>query len=161
MLKTLTTFSSEIEAEILKSKLESAGIESFIFKDDCGGMRPHLQLTDGVRLKVSDVDLETAQNIMQLERDKEQLTQEENIDSDKNISILLHRARGWILVGFAIIPGWISFPISFIYATKALRNYNKYSIEDNILRNKIIRLQITSAFFTVLFWMVTILYISI
>jgi len=51
-LITIKTFSSEIEAHIAQGKLEAVGIKSFLFKDDCGGMRPHLQTTIGIELKV-------------------------------------------------------------------------------------------------------------
>ena len=56
-LITIASFSSDFEAEIAKGKLQSSGIESFIFKDDCGGMRPHMLLTAGVQLKVIERDL--------------------------------------------------------------------------------------------------------
>jgi hypothetical protein len=161
MLKTIAIFSTDIEAELIKGKLESSGIESFIFKDDCGGMRPHMQLTDGVQLKVADADFETAKDILTIESDEEQPVQTEETDSTKSISQLLHRARGWILVGFAIIPGWISFPISFIYSIMASKRYNESGIKDDGLKNQILRIQIASAFFTILFWSAAIYYISI
>jgi len=161
MLKTIATFSTEIDAELLKGKLDSSGIESFIFKDDCGGMRPHMQLTDGVHLKVADVDFETAKDILNIESDEEQLIHTKETENTKIISHLLHRARGWVLVGFTIIPGLISFPISFIYSTKASKKYNESGIKDSRLKNKILRIQFTSALFTILFWLVAIYYFSI
>lgn len=154
MLKTIATFSTEIDAELLKGMLDSSGIESFIFKDDCGGMRPHMQLTDGVQLKVSDVHFETAKDLLNIESNEEQLIDTEETKNNKIISHLLHRARGWILVGFAIIPGFIAFPISFIYSTKASKKYNESGINDNRLKNKIFRIQFTSILFTLLFWSV-------
>jgi hypothetical protein len=52
------TFSSEIEAKMAQKQLEESGVESFVFKDDAGGMEPHLQRTNGVRLvgRRSDAD---------------------------------------------------------------------------------------------------------
>ncbi len=161
MLKTIATFSTEIDAELLKGKLNSSGIDSFIFKDDCGGMRPHMQITDGVQLKVADVDLETAKVILNIENDEEQLLNTEETENARNINNLLYRARGWILVGFAIIPGLISFPISYIYSTRAYKKYNESGFKDSRLKNKILRIQFTSALFTIMFWSVAIYYFCI
>jgi hypothetical protein len=161
MLKTIATFSTEIEAELFRGKLESSGIASFIFKDDCGGMRPHMQLTDGVRLKVADADFEIANDILSLSNKEEAQVPSEEIDIVKNINHLLHRARGWILVGFAIVPGWISFPISFIYSIMAHKRYCESGINDNGIKYKILRVQFVSALFTILFWSVAIYYVCI
>jgi hypothetical protein len=38
-LITVASFSSDFEADIARGKLQSSGFASFIFKDDCGGMR--------------------------------------------------------------------------------------------------------------------------
>ncbi len=158
-LKTIATFGTEIEAELFKGKLESSGIKAFIFKDDCGGMRPHMQLTDGVKLKVAAIDLEIAKEILNTDSDDEQQIDTDEPDSIKRIRQLLHRSRGWILVGFAVIPGWISFPISFIYSTKAFKTYKDADIKDSALKNQILRIQFVSAFFTILFWGASIYYI--
>jgi hypothetical protein len=40
-------------------------MRAFVFKDDAGGMEPHLQRTNGVRLVVSRVYAERAQEIIQ------------------------------------------------------------------------------------------------
>jgi hypothetical protein len=45
--------------------LRDAGVTSFIFKDDGGGMEPHLQRTNGVRLVLQSVDADRAQDILQ------------------------------------------------------------------------------------------------
>ena len=60
----LEEFNSEIEAEISRGQLEASGIQAFVSKDDVGGMRPHLQLSHGVRLMVSQEDLELAREIL-------------------------------------------------------------------------------------------------
>lgn len=60
----LKTFISEFEAEIAKGILEEEGIKSYISSDDTGGMRPHLQLTLGVRLIVMEKDLQRAEEIL-------------------------------------------------------------------------------------------------
>ena len=160
MLKTIATFGSNIEAELIRGKFETYGIESFISKDDCGGMRPHMQLTDGVQLKVSDADFEKAKDILTIKDEDEGQIEIEEDDGSIKIKHLLHRARGWILVGFAIIPGWISFPISLIYSTLAYRHFNKSCIKDDSMKNRILRIQFASAFFTVLYWSATICYIT-
>lgn len=59
------TFSNEIDAEMAKQALQESGVRAFVFKDDAGGMEPHLQLTGGVRLVVTRSDAERAQEILQ------------------------------------------------------------------------------------------------
>jgi hypothetical protein len=51
-LVTIRSFDSEVEAELAKTKLESEGIESFLSRDDCGGLRPAMTFTNGVKLIV-------------------------------------------------------------------------------------------------------------
>ena len=63
-LVTIEIFQNEIEAELAKEHLKSEGIKSFIFKDDCGGTRPHMQLTLGVDLKVRQIDFARASDIL-------------------------------------------------------------------------------------------------
>lgn len=81
-LVTIESFQNEIEAEIAKGRLKSAGIKSFIFKDDCGGTRPHMQLTLGVDLKVRQIDSarasEALESIGTSERKQEGLKPGEN-----------------------------------------------------------------------------------
>ena len=161
MLKTIATFTTDIEAELMRGRLASAGIESFVFKDDCGGMRPHMQLTDGVQLKIAEVDFETAKDILSMTSDEKGQLPSEEIDVTKDINKLLHRARGWILIGFAIIPGWVSFPISFVYSTMARIRYNESRIKDDEIKNRIFRIQFVSALFTILFWLAGIYLLSI
>jgi hypothetical protein len=60
----LHIFPSETEANIVKSMLDAEGIFSALFKDDAGGMHPHLQPTRGVTLKVRSSELKEAQTIL-------------------------------------------------------------------------------------------------
>lgn len=60
----VATYSNEIEAEMAKMKLGMEGIGAFIAKDDCGGMRPYLQTTTGVRLMVKAKDLEATKRLL-------------------------------------------------------------------------------------------------
>ncbi len=60
----LRSYAHEMEAEIAKSVLESAGIPSFIQRDDAGGMVPSLQFLRGARLIVRREDAEDAAEIL-------------------------------------------------------------------------------------------------
>jgi Putative prokaryotic signal transducing protein len=61
---TIKVFSNETAAAMAQQLIEDAGIMSFVFKDDAGGMEPHLQRTMGVRVAVNRVDAEQAQEIL-------------------------------------------------------------------------------------------------
>ena len=59
-LTCIETYCSREEAELARSFLEANGIDAVVFTDDCGGTRPHLQLSEGVRLMVKQEDKEKA-----------------------------------------------------------------------------------------------------
>ena len=59
-LTTLKIFNTRIEAEVLRSLLESSGIKSWILSDDAGSMYPAQASINGVRLMVRDEDFKTA-----------------------------------------------------------------------------------------------------
>jgi len=59
-LTTLKIFNNRIEAEVLRSLLESSGIKSWILSDDAGSMYPAQASINGVRLMVRDEDFKTA-----------------------------------------------------------------------------------------------------
>ena len=61
----LKVFATEIEAKMARDVLKDEGITAFVFKDDSGGMEPHLQRTGGVRLGVNATDAERAQKILE------------------------------------------------------------------------------------------------
>ena len=63
-LIAIRTFISEPEAEIAKGALTAFGIESLLSHDDCGGQRPHLDLTRGIRLLVRPDDAERAEEAL-------------------------------------------------------------------------------------------------
>jgi hypothetical protein len=63
-LVTIRTFGYESEAMVAKSALQSAGIECVISADDCGGLRPALSLTQGLRLVVKVRDAIRANEIL-------------------------------------------------------------------------------------------------
>jgi len=60
----LETYLNELEAEIALARLHALGVTAVVEKDNCGGMRPHLDLHQGVRLLVADGDLEKARGIL-------------------------------------------------------------------------------------------------
>ena len=51
----IRTFLNSLEAELAKSALTAAGIDSRIRADDCGGVRPHLWM-GGIELLVDEAD---------------------------------------------------------------------------------------------------------
>lgn len=61
----LRVFDNEVEAQMAQQMLRDAGVATFIFKDDGGGMEPHLQRTNGVRLLLNSDDAVRAQDILQ------------------------------------------------------------------------------------------------
>jgi len=62
-LVVLRQFFSTIEAELALGALRAAGIEAMVSADDCGGMRPHLQM-GRVSLLVRAADVEDATGIL-------------------------------------------------------------------------------------------------
>jgi len=58
------TFDNEIDAVIAQQMLQDAGLKAFVFKDDGGGMEPHLQRTNGVRLVVNRADAERGHQLL-------------------------------------------------------------------------------------------------
>jgi len=61
----LNVFVTEIDANMAQDILQDDGIKAFVFKDDAGGMEPHLQRTNGVRLVVKRVDADRARKILE------------------------------------------------------------------------------------------------
>ena len=61
----LKVFVTEMDASMAQDILQDDGIEAFVFKDDAGGMEPHLQRTNGVRLVVNRVDAHRARRILE------------------------------------------------------------------------------------------------
>lgn len=62
-LVTVRTYVNHFEADMDKSALDAAGIDSMIKSDDCGGLRPHLWL-GGVELLVREEDATQAREIL-------------------------------------------------------------------------------------------------
>jgi hypothetical protein len=62
-LIVVRTFLSHVEAEVARTALEAAQIESIVSADDAGGMRPTLWMS-GVRLLVRAEDAERAGKVL-------------------------------------------------------------------------------------------------
>lgn len=64
-LVLLGTFSTLTEANLVKARLESDGIESIVQADDAGSMTPTLLTVRGVRVLVREADLAPAQEALE------------------------------------------------------------------------------------------------
>ncbi len=60
----ITTFPSEVEAEIVSIHLESHGIHACSSTDDCGSWRPWLHLCNGVRLMALKRETDRASKLL-------------------------------------------------------------------------------------------------
>ena len=63
-LVVVRRFTTEFEAQIAEAALVAAGIRATLSKDDCGGMRPALALTQGVDLFVWAEDAPAAMDVL-------------------------------------------------------------------------------------------------
>ena len=61
----IKSFTNETEAQVDLARLQAMGITAVIEADNCGGMRPHMDLTCGVHLLVTGLDCEKAAAILQ------------------------------------------------------------------------------------------------
>ena len=61
----LNVFVTEMDANMAQDILQDDGIKALVFKDDAGGMEPHLQRTNGVRLVVNRADADRARKILE------------------------------------------------------------------------------------------------
>ena len=69
-MKTIANFGTLMEAELLKLKLASFGIDAFIPDELTAGVAPHIFATrSGIRLQVAEKDVESAKAAMQSEID--------------------------------------------------------------------------------------------
>ena len=63
-LVILKIFNNEVDARMAQETLHVAGVRAYVFKDDGGGMEPHLQQTVGVRLVLNRAQAERAHQIL-------------------------------------------------------------------------------------------------
>jgi len=66
-LVVVGTFNSRPEADVAKSALDAAGIESMVSGDDAGGTQPGFWESEGVRVLVRRDDEERAREILDLD----------------------------------------------------------------------------------------------
>ncbi|MBU2511920.1 DUF2007 domain-containing protein [bacterium] len=64
-LVEICTVYNHLDAEIAKGILEENDIQAFIRKDDCGGMEPQLQITEGIKILVNSQDKDKALSIIE------------------------------------------------------------------------------------------------
>ena len=65
-LVVVQAFGTQVDADLAKSTLESAGVEVMVQADTAGGMRPHLAWGGlGFRLLVREEDTERARQVLQ------------------------------------------------------------------------------------------------
>jgi hypothetical protein len=60
----LKVFTNDLDATMARDVLQDEGVTAFVFKDDSGGMEPHLQRTNGVSLMVNAADAQRADQIL-------------------------------------------------------------------------------------------------
>ena len=60
----LQVFNNEVDARMAQVVLQKAGVSAYVFKDDGGGMEPHLQQTLGVRLVARRAQAELARQVL-------------------------------------------------------------------------------------------------
>ncbi len=63
----INIYNSVFEAEAAKEILHACGIAAYVAKDDCGGMRPELQFSQGVKLLVPAEYSEKAKELLNAE----------------------------------------------------------------------------------------------
>ena len=63
-LEVVRVYTSELDARVDLARLEGAGIAASLATDNCGGMRPHLDLDRGVRLLVEAERLDEARELL-------------------------------------------------------------------------------------------------
>ena len=77
-LITFKTFENPVDAHLLKSKLESEGIDCFLFDENIVSVMPLYNITvGGIKLKIDDSDLKKAKEIFS-EIEHTPITSEEN-----------------------------------------------------------------------------------
>ena len=65
-LVTIRTFDNSIEANLMKSKLESENIMCFLFDENIVGLIPLYNITvGGIKLKINELDIEKATEIIE------------------------------------------------------------------------------------------------
>lgn len=81
-------------------------------------------------------------------------------DASAAMASLIRKAKGWVLVGFAILPGWVAFPASFKCASDALAVYKKVGLNEPDIEFRIRRLRLLSGALSVVYWAGTVWWLA-
>ena len=112
------TYLNEAEAKIALLNLESEGINAHIHKDDCGGLFPQLQITEGVQLFVDINDIEKAERILnEIQAEKEE---------DTKIIEVPNKSAMWRVFFVGVIAGAFLSTMIFMLLNKdvSIKNAN-------------------------------------
>ena len=60
----VATYINETEARCELGRLTASGIDAMVRTDNCGGMRPHFDLQQGVQLLVPEAEAERARELL-------------------------------------------------------------------------------------------------
>ena len=71
-LVIVETFLNRFEADVARSALDAAGIDSLIRADDAGGMRPAMSMGSAVALLVRAEDAERAGEVLDADADPDE-----------------------------------------------------------------------------------------
>jgi hypothetical protein len=95
MSEPLAIFSSRMEGELARARLDVEGIPSYLLTDDAGGWEPQLDIR-GVRLMVSDKDRAPALEVLDLP-EPPPVSLAPNPDADR-----WYRTSAWVLVAIIV-----------------------------------------------------------
>lgn len=95
MSDPVAVFSSRLEAELARARLEVEGIPSYLLTDDAGGWEPQLDIR-GVRLMVADQDRAPALEVLDLPEQEIDVSAA-NPDSDR-----WYRISAWAIVAIIV-----------------------------------------------------------
>ena len=95
MSDPVAVFSSRLEAELARARLDVEGIPSYLLTDDAGGWEPQLDIR-GVRLMVADKDRGPALEVLELP-EPEVDTPAPRPDSDS-----WYRISAWVIVAIIV-----------------------------------------------------------
>ena len=117
-----------MDAELARVKLEASGLKVFVAADNCGGMRPHLQVATGIRLMIREEDVERAEDILSK---SEELALPDNFlppevaPTEETRPINKRTLLTWSTIGVIVIIFVILFP-KISYFISAIVNAPNY-----------------------------------
>lgn len=75
-LVVVEVFTSTMEAEIARTKLEESGVPALVLPENAAGWRPGLEAALGVELRVASEDFEAAHQILSAVRESRRANRE-------------------------------------------------------------------------------------